>query len=74
MYFDHPYEPDPDDRGYYWATRAIDTKRTFSYIAESVYDNIEIGLMGNKITKSEICSKFSCTELQPGKEQNVIGR
>jgi len=74
MYFDHPYEPDPEDRGYYWATRAIDTKRTFSYMPDSVYENIDIGLMGNPITKSEICARFPCTDLEIGKEKNIIGK
>ena len=74
LYFDHPYEPDPEDRGYYWATRYTDTKKAFSYIAENVYDNIEVGLMGNKLTKSDICSIFTCTELEQGKERNIIGR
>ena len=27
LYFDHPQEPDPEDRGLYWATRFSDTKR-----------------------------------------------
>ena len=31
LYFDHPQEPDPEDRGYYWATRFIDTQKTFGY-------------------------------------------
>lgn len=73
FYFDHPYEPDPEDRGYYWATRATDTKKTFSYIAENIYDNIATNSLGHKITKSEICSQFTCTELEAGKERNVIG-
>ncbi|KAK3722061.1 hypothetical protein QZH41_007366 [Actinostola sp. cb2023] len=29
LYFDHPQEPDPEERGYYWATRFTDTPTGF---------------------------------------------
>lgn len=31
LYFDMPYEVDPRESGYYWASRYIDTAKTFSY-------------------------------------------
>ncbi|WP_346839191.1 family 20 glycosylhydrolase [Microbulbifer sp. SAOS-129_SWC] len=31
LYFDMPYEVDPAETGYYWASRATDTRKTFSY-------------------------------------------
>ncbi|GAA5524949.1 N,N'-diacetylchitobiase [Microbulbifer aestuariivivens] len=31
LYFDMPYEVDPQESGYYWASRYIDTEKTFSY-------------------------------------------
>ncbi len=31
LYFDHPSEPDPDERGFYWATRYTDMHKTFSF-------------------------------------------
>lgn len=31
LYFDMPYEVDPKESGYYWASRYIDTEKTFSY-------------------------------------------
>ncbi|MFC6634967.1 family 20 glycosylhydrolase [Microbulbifer taiwanensis] len=31
LYFDMPYEVDPKESGYYWASRYIDTQKTFSY-------------------------------------------
>ncbi len=40
LYFDHPYEPDPEDRGLYWAVRHVDTQRVFSLMPDSFYDNI----------------------------------
>ena len=27
LYFDHPHEPDPRERGYYWATRFASTEK-----------------------------------------------
>ena len=41
FYFDHPQEPDPEERGYYWATRFTDTAKTFGYYVDDVYENIE---------------------------------
>ncbi|WGL17520.1 family 20 glycosylhydrolase [Microbulbifer bruguierae] len=31
LYFDMPQEVDPEERGYYWASRYTDTRKTFSY-------------------------------------------
>jgi len=31
LYFDMPYEVDPKESGYYWASRSVDTQKTFSY-------------------------------------------
>lgn len=31
LYFDMPYEVDPKELGYYWASRHTDTRKTFSY-------------------------------------------
>ncbi|MEX2962720.1 family 20 glycosylhydrolase [Microbulbifer sp. TYP-18] len=31
LYFDMPYEVDPQESGYYWASRYIDTRKVFSY-------------------------------------------
>ncbi|GFR92568.1 beta-N-acetylhexosaminidase [Elysia marginata] len=55
LYFDHPYEPDPEERGYYWATRFTDTKKTFSYNAADVYQNIKERLTGEAIAPQERC-------------------
>ncbi|WKT59605.1 family 20 glycosylhydrolase [Microbulbifer thermotolerans] len=31
LYFDMPYELDPKESGYYWASRSTDTRKAFSY-------------------------------------------
>ncbi|WAQ95735.1 HEX-like protein [Mya arenaria] len=36
LYFDHPQEPDPEERGLYWATRFTDTKKVFRFMPESL--------------------------------------
>ncbi|CAL1546612.1 unnamed protein product [Lymnaea stagnalis] len=55
LYFDHPYEPDPEERGYYWATRFSDTRKAFSYNARRFYDNILTRRSGQPITDEEMC-------------------
>ncbi|GAM66826.1 beta-hexosaminidase [Vibrio sp. JCM 19236] len=42
VYFDMPYEVDKHERGYYWATRATDTKKAFSFVPENLAQNAEL--------------------------------
>lgn len=37
LYFDHPYEPDPGERGLYWATRKISTKDVWSFTQDVMF-------------------------------------
>lgn len=32
LYFDHPQEPDPEERGFFWAARYSDTRKVFGYV------------------------------------------
>ena len=73
MYFDMPYEPDPEERGFYWATRFTETRNTFNYLPDSIYDNIEIDSFGRPLSKEDICSTQNCVELEGGKRSNVVG-
>ncbi len=41
LYFDFPYEVDPKERGYYWATRYTDTQKVFSFAPENLPQNAE---------------------------------
>lgn len=41
LYFDMPYEVNPHERGYYWATRFTDTRKVFSFSAASLAQNAE---------------------------------
>ena len=41
VYMDMPYEVDAKERGYYWATRATDTRKMFSFAPENLPQNAE---------------------------------
>ena len=40
-YFDMPYAPDPDERGYDWATRGVDTFQVFGFMPENLPANAD---------------------------------
>lgn len=44
LYMDMPYEVDPKERGYYWATRAIDTRKMFAFAPQNLPQNAETSL------------------------------
>lgn len=73
LYFDHPHEPDPEERGLYWATRFTNTRKTFSFMPDSMYDNIDVKRSGEPLTAKDVCgADFSkCVPLL--KEENIIG-
>jgi len=39
LYFDFPYEVDPKERGYYWATRELNTEKLFKFTPENLAQN-----------------------------------
>jgi len=41
VYLDMPYEVDAKERGYYWATRATDTRKMFTFAPENLPQNAE---------------------------------
>ena len=60
VYMDMPYEVDAKERGYYWATRATDTRKMFGFAPENMPQNAETSLDrdGNGFTgKGEIEAK-----------------
>lgn len=69
LYFDMPYEPDPEERGYYWATRYIDTQKTFGFMPDDLYANAKVDRFGNPY---EICkTQSACPTLN--KPSNIVG-
>lgn len=71
-YFDHPHEPDPEERGLYWATRFSSTKKAFSFVADDIYKNIGYDVWGTLRNKTEICNTFPCPPLN--NKANVLGK
>ncbi len=73
LYFDHPYEPDPDQRGLYWAGRFLDTRKVFSFMPGRLYDNADVKMTGEKFTEEEIDKLTVRTNHSLNKPQNIIG-
>ncbi|XP_013407629.1 uncharacterized protein LOC106171729 isoform X1 [Lingula anatina] len=71
LYFDHAYEPDPEERGFYWATRYTDTERVFGFMPDDLWANLDKDLWGNKLTLEKYCKDFQCTKLE--KPENIVG-
>ena len=69
LYFDHPYEADPKERGYYWATRYTNLRKLFAYISGNLPANSQISKdrMGGDFT-SAVSNVLNLT-----KPQNIIG-
>ncbi|XP_061180766.1 beta-hexosaminidase-like [Saccostrea echinata] len=70
FYLDHPYEPDPEERGLYWATRYIDTQTVFSYQPDDLYRNRGTQHNGAPMTDDILCSG-GCPPLK--EPQNIKG-
>ncbi|ELU16939.1 hypothetical protein CAPTEDRAFT_219964 [Capitella teleta] len=73
LYFDHPYEPDPNERGYYWATRIIPTQKTHSYAPDNIYENMLVDGNGSPINRDDICQKYGCVPLEEDAKHNIVG-
>ncbi|KAL3885016.1 hypothetical protein ACJMK2_025115 [Sinanodonta woodiana] len=73
LYFDHPYEPDPEERGQYWATRFTDTKKTFGFMPDRIYENIDVDRSGKPLTKADVCGELmeKCDRLN--RSENILG-
>ena len=65
-------EPDPEERGLYWATRTIPLKRAFGYQPDSVYDNIDFDGMGNVLNKTNVCKEYGCPDILQA--NNIVGK
>ncbi|XP_013417098.1 uncharacterized protein LOC106178458 [Lingula anatina] len=71
LYFDHPQELDPEERGFYWATRFTDTKKVFGFLPDNLYANADFKRSGEPITEKELCKTGQCVPLQ--KPENILG-
>lgn len=74
LFLDFPSEPDPEERGYYWATRVIPLRKTFTYCPDDIYANIDADFdrMGSALNRSAICAtNATCPSLE--KPSNILG-
>ncbi|GAL02072.1 beta-hexosaminidase [Photobacterium aphoticum] len=71
FYFDHPYEPDPNERGYYWAPRYTDTRKTFGYMPDDVFANADFTRAGAPISKEDVVASAGVKKLE--RPENVAG-
>ncbi|MDP5213538.1 carbohydate-binding domain-containing protein [Pseudoalteromonas tunicata] len=71
LYFDHPYEAHPEERGYYWATRATNTEKAFGYMPDDVYANADFTRTGEKIENLEALVGRPMPKLE--KPENILG-
>jgi hexosaminidase len=69
LYFDHPQEVNPEERGYYWATRYTDTAKVFGFMPDNYYANADKTREGVPITNLEALIGRKLPEL---KEPNNI--
>lgn len=49
LYFDHPTEVNPHNRGYHWAARVTDLAKVFSFMPDNLYANAQRTLEGERI-------------------------
>ncbi|WP_394212000.1 family 20 glycosylhydrolase [Enterovibrio calviensis] len=71
FYFDHPYEPDPQERGYYWAPRFTDTRKSFGFMPEDLYANADFTRAGAPLTKQDVLDAATVKTLD--NPENVLG-
>ena len=71
LFFDHPYEPDPEERGYYWASRHTDTKKVFGYTPDHIIWNADVTSTGVPIAYDDVCEKPGCEVLR--NPENIEG-
>lgn len=73
LYFDAPPEPDPEEPGLYWASRFTDTLKTFQFLPDRLYENIDTNRLGEPLTNTDVCGQKNerCPALTMRK--NIIG-
>ena len=71
LYLDHPNEANPEERGYYWATRYTDPKRIFGYMPAHLYANADKTRSGAVISDLEQLIGHALPALE--KPENILG-
>src|SRR5690606_2623525 len=71
LYFDHPHEADPAERGYYWAARYTDVAKVFGYMPDHLYANASETREGEPIEDLEVLLGRELTPLKA--PENILG-
>ncbi|WP_020208151.1 family 20 glycosylhydrolase [Gilvimarinus chinensis] len=71
LYFDHPHEAHPQERGYYWAARYTDIGKVFNYLPDDMYANADFTRNGDAIENLEALVGRPLPPLQ--KPENILG-
>lgn len=71
LYFDHPQEAHPAERGYYWAARSTDTEKVFFYRPDHLYHNADFTRDGTAITDLAALLGRELPQLE--KPENMLG-
>lgn len=71
LYFDHPHEAHPQERGYYWATRYIGIDKVFGFMPDDLYANADTTRSGAEITDLPALVGRSLPALT--KPENILG-
>jgi len=71
LYFDHPYEANPEERGYYWATRYSDNAKVFGFMPDNLYANADRTRTGVAIENLEALVGRALPKLE--KPENLRG-
>ena len=72
LYLDHAQEPDPLEMGLYWATRYVNTEKTFGFMPDDIFANADVDRMGHPIDLDELCKNNWCPKTK--RPENVIGK
>lgn len=74
FYFDFPYEADPKEHGYYWASRHINSEKIFQFMPENLPIHAEFWLdrednpyIADDTLKLDENGKILSSPIQPGK-------
>lgn len=71
LYFDHPQEAHPSERGYYWASRFTSTQKVFGFKPGNLYGNADFMRNGRAIDNLEAEVGRELMVLK--KPENIIG-
>lgn len=71
LYFDHPHEAHPQERGYYWATRFSSLDKVFGFMPDNLYANADSTRRGEPIADLERLLGRALPKLQ--RPENILG-